>query len=411
MTIQTNFPEAWQTYWQTSGFHKPSLIQEKSFLPLKEGKNVIGISPTGSGKTLAYIWPLLLTVTPTQSGQLLILAPSQELAVQISQVVGEWARLIGLKTQALIGGANVKRQVEKLKNKPEILVGTPGRVLELIKMKKVKSHNIQTIVMDEVDQLFHEQELNLTKQIVASAPKEFQLVFYSATADRVVSQAQQLASELLVIDVTAEDRSQGAVAHYFMTLAPRKKSAYLRSLSYTTDFRAMVFFNQVAELGTVEEKLVYEGVPVVGLASDQNKALRKLAIHQFSTHKAALLLTTDIGARGLDFEEIPFVVNAEVPFSEESYIHRAGRVGRMGAEGAVITFVNDATKRDYQRLMKKIGYTSKELFIYDGALQEQRKEKHKTQENEKKQSADIPTARKEKKRSKKSNQKGTRKKT
>lgn len=411
MTIKTNFPEVWQEHWQTSGFREPSLIQEKSFLPLKAGKNVIGISPTGSGKTLAYIWPLLLSIEPNQPGQLLILAPSQELAVQISQVVREWATLIGLKTQALIGGANVNRQIENLKNKPEILVGTPGRVLELIKVKKIKAHNIKTIVMDEVDQLFHDQELNLTKQIVASAPKEFQLVFYSATADRVVSQAQQLANELLVLDVTEEDHSQGNVSHYFMTLAPRKKSDYLRSLSYTTDFRAMVFFNQVAELGTVEEKLVYEGVQAVGLASDQNKTLRKLAIHQFSTQEARLLLTTDIGARGLDFDQIPFVVNAEVPLSEESYIHRAGRVGRMGASGSVITFVNDGTKRDYQRLMKKLDYTSKELFLYDGALQLQRKERSEARRTEKKQGPAISTMSKGKKRNKKSNHKSARKKT
>lgn len=137
----------------------------------------------------------------------------------------------------------------------------------------------------------------------------------------------------------------------------------------------MVFFNQVADLGSVEEKLIYEGVSVVGLASDQNKTLRKLAIDQFAKKRAVMLLTTDIAARGLDFEAIPFVVNAEVPLSEESYIHRSGRVGRMGAAGSVITFVNDATKRDYQRLMKKIERPSKEIFLYDGAIHLTRKEK------------------------------------
>lgn len=380
MSFIKYFPEAWQEHWQASGFSEPSIIQEKSFLPLKEKNNVLGISPTGSGKTLAYVLPLLLNVEKNQNSQLLILAPSQELTMQISQVVRDWAALLQLKTQTLIGGANVSRQVEKLKKKPEILVGTPGRVLELIKTKKIKSHLLQTIVMDEVDQLFDEKELNLTKQILTSAPKEFQLVFYSATADRVVEEAQKLTDSLAVIDVTDEDQSQGDVQHYFMTLSPRKKSEYLRSLSHTSDFRAMVFFNQVAELGNVEEKLAYEGVPVVGLASDQNKTMRKLAIDQFAKKHAALLLTTDIAARGLDFEAIPFVVNADVPLTEESYIHRAGRVGRMGAKGTIITFINDSTKRDYQRLMKKIELPSKELFLYDGAIQLTRKEKPKAEE-------------------------------
>lgn len=416
MTFIKNTPEAWQEHWQASGFSEPSIIQAKSFQPLKEKQNVLGISPTGSGKTLAYVLPLLLNVEKAQGSQLLILAPSQELAMQISQVVRDWASLLQLKTQLLIGGANVSRQVEKLKKKPEILVGTPGRVLELIKAKKIKSHLLKTIVMDEVDQLFHEKEMNLTKQILTSAPTDFQLVFYSATADRVTEEAQKLAEQLTIIDVTDEDHSAGTVNHYYMNLSPRKKSAYLRSLSYTSDFRGMVFFNQVADLGAVEEKLVYEGLSVVSLASDQNKALRKLAIDQFSSKKSVMLLTTDIAARGLDFEAVPYVINTEVPLSEESYIHRAGRVGRMGASGTVITFVNDATKRDYQRILKKIGLTTQEIFLYEGALHLTRKEKSLTEERaaSSEKIKKVPTEqRKEKvkKRPKNSKNKGARRKT
>lgn len=270
--------------------------------------------------------------------------------------------------------------------------------------------------MDEVDQLFHEKEMNLTKQILTSAPTDFQLVFYSATADRVTEEARKLAEQLTIIDVTDEDHSAGTVNHYYMNLSSRKKSAYLRSLSYTSDFRGMVFFNQVADLGAVEEKLVYEGLSVVSLASDQNKALRKLAIDQFSNKKAVMLLTTDIAARGLDFEAVPYVINTEVPLSEESYIHRAGRVGRMGVSGTVITFVNDATKRDYQRILKKIGLTTQEIFLYEGALHLTRKEKSLNEERaaSSEKIKKVPTEqRKEKvkKRPKNSKNKGARRKT
>jgi superfamily II DNA/RNA helicase len=419
MTFIKQLPEAWQKKWQASGFSEPSVIQEKSFTPLIEGQNILGISPTGSGKTLAYVLPLLLKVEKDQGSQLLILAPSQELAVQISQVVKAWAALIQIKTQPLIGGANVSRQIEKLKKKPEVLVGTPGRVLELIKAKKIKSHTLQTIVLDEVDQLFHEKEMNLTKQIITSAPKEFQLVFYSATADRVVQEAGTLTSKLDVLDVTEQDRSKGKVEHFFMMLSPRKKSDYLRSLAHTPNFRGMIFFNQVAELGTIEEKLIYAGLPVTGLASDQSKDLRKLAIDLFSKRRASLFLTTDIAARGLDFEAVPYVVNTEVPLSEESYIHRSGRVGRMGASGKVITFVNDATKRDYQRLMKKLDIPYQEIFLYDGELQLVRKdkqavEKPAAQPVEKKTPVKQPAQKeknKPKKRTKNSKNKGARRKT
>ena len=374
MNILNQLPEVMLGQWQSSGFKEPSIIQEKSFSPLIERKNVLGISPTGSGKTLAYVLPLVLNVKKDQGNQLLILAPSQELAMQITEVVRKWADLLQLKTQALIGGANVSRQIEKLKKKPEIVIGTPGRVFELIKTKKLKSHLLQTIVMDEVDQLFFDTEMNHTKQIIASAPNDFQLVFYSATADRVVEEASKMVEELVVLDVTQEDSSSGQVQHYFMTLSPRKKSEFLRSFAYTPNFSAIVFFNQVMDLGMTEEKLAYEGVPAVGLASDQNKQLRKLAIHEFAQKSAKLLLTTEVAARGLDFKAVPYVVNAEVPLSEESYIHRAGRVGRMGASGAVITFVNDATKRDYQRLMKKINHSFEEIFVYDGQFHTNRKE-------------------------------------
>lgn len=413
MSILNQLPEAWLNQWQASDFKEPSIIQEKSFAPLRERKNVLGISPTGSGKTLAYVLPLLLNVEKDQGNQLLILAPSQELAMQITEVVRVWASLLQLKTQALIGGANVNRQVEKLKKKPEILVGTPGRVLELIKAKKIKSHLLRTIVMDEVDQLFFDAEMNRTKQIIASAPNEFQLVFYSATADRVVEEASKMVDELVILDVTQEDTSSGNVQHYFMTLSPRKRSDFLRSFAYTPNFSAIVFFNQVMDLGSIEEKLLYERVPVIGLASDQNKQLRKLAIHEFAKKNAKLLLTTEVAARGLDFEAVPYVINTEVPLSEESYIHRAGRVGRMGASGSVITFVNDATKRDYQRLMKKIDLPTKELFIYDGEFHLTRKEgagDYKGRVAKKETSSQVTKEHRPKKKAKKSKSKGARKK-
>lgn len=370
-------PQVWQEKWSDLGFQAPSLIQEKTFDFLKKQQNLLGISPTGSGKTLAYVLPLLLQVEKQKGNQLLILAPSQELAVQIHQVVSDFAKPIQLKSQLIIGGANSKRQIEKLKQKPEVIVGTPGRILELIKIKKMKAHLFKAIVLDEVDHLFQSQELNLTKQIIKCVPKETQLVFFSATAQKVIEEAKKLAEQLVIVDVTEEDQSSGKVKHYYLQLSPRKKSEYLRRLAYLPTMQALVFFNQLGELGMIEEKLIYECVPVVSLASDHSKMLRKLAIERFTKKQATMLLTTDIAARGLDFQAVPFVLNAEVPLTEESYIHRSGRVGRMGADGTVVTFVNDATKRDYQRLMKKVGHVAQEIFLYEGQLHEKAKQSAK----------------------------------
>ncbi|WP_086350470.1 DEAD/DEAH box helicase [Candidatus Enterococcus clewellii] len=373
MDFLKQLPEGWQQQWQTSGFDQPSAIQEQSFLPLLEGKNVRGISPTGTGKTLAYLLPLLLNVKKQEGSQLLILAPSQELAVQIGQVAQEWSKTVELKTQTLIGGANVKRQVEKLKKKPEVLIGTPGRILELIRSKKIKSHQLKTIVMDEADLLLQKSDLDLTRQILQSAPVDYQLVFYSATADTIEKEVNELAVDTLTVDAVNEDVSAGKIQHFYIEVPFRKRKDFLQKMLHIPSFYGMVFFNQLADLGAVEEKLAYEGLPVVGLASDQNKQLRKLAISQFSQRRAKMLLTTDVGARGLDFPAVDFVINADVPQDSVSYAHRAGRTGRMGAEGSVVTFINERTKRDFQRLMKEVGQSAEELFIYDAGFHKEQK--------------------------------------
>ncbi|MCB5956137.1 DEAD/DEAH box helicase [Enterococcus sp. CWB-B31] len=374
MNFVNQLPEVWQEKWQTSGFNEPSAIQKKSFQPLSEGKNVRGISPTGTGKTLAYLLPLLLRTTAHSGNQLLILAPSQELAVQIGQVAQEWGNLLQLKTQTLIGGANVKRQIEKLKKKPEVLIGTPGRIIELIRAKKIKSHQLKTIVMDEADQLLQKTDLDLTRQILQSAPVDFQLAFYSATADRIESEVSELAEEVQTIDVSEEDQSAGTIHHYYIEVPFRKRKDFLQKMLHVPEFYGMVFFNQLSDLGAVEEKMIYDGLPILGLASDQNKQLRKLAVSQFSNKRVKMLLTTDVGARGLDFTEVAYIINADVPLDAVSYAHRAGRTGRMGAEGAVITFVNDRTKRDFQRLMKAAAVSAKEIFLYGAEFHETRKE-------------------------------------
>lgn len=368
MNYIDQLPQVWREHWEAKGFTAPSLIQEQSFMPLTAGENVMGVSPTGSGKTLAYLLPLLLQVKPAGGNQLLILASSQELAMQVSKVATEWAGLIGLKAQALIGGASLKRQTEKLKEKPEVLIGTPGRIVELIKSKKIKNHQLTTIVMDEADQLFQDNGVNLTKTILKSAPVDYQLVFFSATADRVLEQARAFAKDqLTLIDVTATDQSKGEVQHYYLETPIRKRVDQLRRLAYIPNFKGIVFFNQMSDLGAAEEKLLYEGVPVISLASDQNKTLRKLAIDRFESGQSSMLLTTDIAARGLDFTEVPYVINFEMPLRTESYIHRAGRVGRMGAKGEVITLVQ-GDKKEYLKTVRNSGFSAQAIYLYGGEL-------------------------------------------
>ena len=364
------FPENWQKNYENKGFITPSLIQQAVFQPLSNKQSIVAISPTGSGKTLAYLWPLLLNVEPGEASALVIFASSQELAIQVADVAREWGKDKELKVQSLVGGANVKRQIEGLKKKPEILIGTPGRILELMKAKKIKAHQVKTMVFDEADQLFDAGNSQIIDQILHQAPTEYQLAFFSATADRSLESIEKITGKTFeTIDVTAEDDSRKGLRHYFLRAPIRKKDEYLRRLTHIEDFQGLIFFNQLTELGVMEEKLLYRGVPVGSLASDQNKLLRKAALEQFKKKKISALLTTDVAARGLDITGLPYVVNAEVPLSEEAYLHRSGRTGRMGNEGTVITLVQDNNLRDLKRLLRPTNITLEEIFLHGGKLQ------------------------------------------
>lgn len=225
------------------------------------------------------------------------------------------------------------------------------------------------MVFDEADQLFDAGNSQIIDQILHQAPTEYQLAF-SATADRSLESIEKITGKTFeTIDVTAEDDSRKGLRHYFLRVPIRKKDDYLRRLTHIEDFHGLIFFNQLTELGVMEEKLLYRGVPVGSLASDQNKLLRKAALEQFKKKMVRALLTTDVAARGLDITGLPYVVNAEVPLSEEAYLHRSGRTGRMGNEGIVITLVQDNNLRDLKRLLRPSNITLEEIFLYGGKLQ------------------------------------------
>lgn len=365
--IPENLPEALLQQWQKAEYKDASLIQERVFLPLKERKNVVGVAPTGSGKTVAYLLPILMQLNPSSGNQLLILTASQELAMQVVETVRFWTENMALKVQPLIGGANTKRQLEKLKEKPEILVGTAGRVLELMKTKKIKSHQLQTVVFDEADQLLTGQALEIAKGILQHLDKSCQLNFFSATALAVLPEIKSFTQDnLTLIDVTQEDESQGEVAHLYLITSKRKKADTLRKLLHVKEFRSLIFFNEVTELGAVAEKLQFHHLPVATLASDQNKMLRKTALNAFREAKINGLLTTDVAARGLDLADLPMVVNAEIPMDDASYLHRAGRVGRMGKKGTVITLVAENELSYLKKMAKKLALPLTEIFLYEG---------------------------------------------
>lgn len=369
MKFIQQLPQSWQAYWQELHYEDPSLIQRELYEKLSQGENILGISPTGSGKTVAYLLPLLQRVEKGGGNQLLILLPSQELAVQVTAVAREWGSRLDLNVQGLIGGANVRRQVEKLKEKPEVLVGTPGRVHELIKNRKLKAHLLRMIVLDEVDQLIETSELNATQHILKTVSFETQLVCVSATALAIEEGLGKTWSEgLTTIDVTESDQSAGTVIHSWLAVEPRKRLETLRRLAHVPGFKGVIFFNELTEMGAVAEKLAYQGVANATLASDQNKLERRLALSGFEADKFNLLLTTDLAARGLDFTALPYVVHYDVPYNEEAYLHRSGRTGRMGNDGHVLTLASPHDMRDLRQVTRSLNQSLIEVAVYGGKI-------------------------------------------
>lgn len=357
--MKSKFPTSWNDQLSQLGFENFTPIQEQAFEPISTGESLLAISPTGTGKTLAYLWPTLLSLIPKKSQQLLILAPNTELAGQIFDVCKTWSEALGLHAQLFLSGSSQKRQIERLKKGPEILIGTPGRILELIKLKKVKMMTVNTIILDEFDQLFSDSQYHFVEKIIGYVPREYQLIYMSATAkfDR-----KRIATDIRTIDLSEQKLNH--IQHCYMMVDKRDRLEMLRKFANIPDFRALAFFNSLSDLGASEDKLLYNGTNAVSLASDVNVKFRKVIIERFKNHELNLLLATDMVARGIDIDNLECVLNFDLPFDQEAYTHRAGRTGRMGKEGIVITFVS--TPNELKQLKK---YASvQEVLLKNQAL-------------------------------------------
>ncbi|MCY8988794.1 DEAD/DEAH box helicase [Bacillus atrophaeus] len=357
--------------WETSGFTKPTAVQEQTAELIMEGKDVIAESPTGTGKTLAYALPVLERIQPEQKhAQAVILAPSRELVMQIFQVIQEWKSGSELRAASIIGGANVKKQVEKLKKHPHIIVGTPGRVSELIKMKKLKMHEVKTIVLDEADQLILPEHRETMKQIIKTTLKDRQLLCFSATLKQETEQVlREMTQEPEVLKVERSQHDAGKVKHQYLVCDQRDKVKLLQKLSRLQGMQALVFVRDIGNLSVYAEKLAYHHVDLGILHSEAKKMERAKILAAFENGEFPLLLATDIAARGLDIENLPYVIHADIP-DEDGYIHRSGRTGRAGKEGTVISLVTPMEESKLKKMAKRLGLTLQQVVYAKGQLAE-----------------------------------------
>lgn len=370
MSVVQLLNEQLQAKWS---FSEPMKVQEELIPLMLDGKDVVAESPTGSGKTLAYVLPILNKVDGNKKQtQALIVAPSQELAMQIVNVIREWTVGTNITVQQLIGGANSARQIEKLKKKPTIVVGTPGRLNELARAGKLKLKEVEMIVLDECDQLLSREYRVVVKSFIDAAAFGRQIVVVSATiTEEIELVAQRLMFEPARVVIRPEDMPKsGKVVHSFVKIDERDKTDLLRRLSYMEDLHALAFVNNIDQVIMKENKLKFRDAKVVTLHSDMKKEERQKTLQAFRKGEAKILIATDIAARGLDIEGLTHVIHVDVPRTMEQYLHRSGRTGRAGADGEVLSFVAYRDEKDYKKLTRDLPNKTVQKVWSDGALVE-----------------------------------------
>ena len=354
-----------QEAWQKAGFQSPTPIQEKAVPIILEGMDVIAESPTGTGKTLAYLLPLLEKVDPAKKAvQAVVLASSRELIMQISDEIRQWGG--GVTSAAFIGGANLKRQLEKLKKQPQVVAGTPGRIQELIQMKKLKMHEVKLLVLDEGDQLLVPEHVKGVEAIIKSTMKDRQLALFSATMpEKTASIAKEWMKEPRVIKIRKEELPASQVDHFYFVCDRREKNLIVeRAIRGFNPERMLAFVKDIGEVNVFSEKLAYKGFANGILHSESSKQERANALKRFREGKLTLLFATDVAARGLDIKGLSHVLQFDMPKDATQYTHRAGRTGRSGEAGTVITLVTEREERDLKRIAKELGIklVRKEFF-------------------------------------------------
>ncbi|MNO46880.1 DEAD-box ATP-dependent RNA helicase CshA [compost metagenome] len=359
------------------GIVEPSPVQAECIPAALTGQDILAQSQTGTGKTLAYLLPLLQNIQSGQKNlQGLILAPTQELAMQIHREAEKYGESLGIHVQALIGGAAIKRQLERLKSHPQLVVGTPGRIREVLALKKLKLHTVKTIVVDEVDQMFQLGGTADVEFILRGTLRDRQLMFLSATINSDIRNlANREMKDPLEVGIEPEQRTSKSLEHlYFISDERDKIDTLRRIIRHFEPARTIVFINNTADIAEVEAKMNYVGLNAGALYGDADKTVRSVVLRRFREGKIRVLVASDVAARGLDIEDLSLVVNLDPPIDSEHYVHRVGRTGRMGREGLAVSIIAPKEQFIIRKFSKELGIEILPRSLYGGRIVEGREE-------------------------------------
>ncbi|MGK3123068.1 DEAD/DEAH family ATP-dependent RNA helicase [Candidatus Pantoea formicae] len=358
------------------GYEKPSPIQAECIPHLLAGRDVLGMAQTGSGKTAAFSLPLLNNIDPTvRAPQILVLAPTRELAVQVAEAMTEFSKhMRGVNVVALYGGQRYDVQLRALRQGPQVVVGTPGRLLDHLKRGTLDLSNLRGLVLDEADEMLRMGFIEDVETIMAQIPDGHQTALFSATMPEAIRRiTKRFMKDPQEVRIQSSLTTRPDISQSYWTAYGRKTDALVRFLE-AEDFDAAIIFVRTKNATLeVAEALERSGYNSAALNGDMNQALREQTLERLKDGRLDILIATDVAARGLDVERISLVVNYDIPMDAESYVHRIGRTGRAGRAGRALLFVENRERRLLRNIERTMKLTIPEVELPNAELLSERR--------------------------------------
>ena len=348
---------------EKQGYDTPSAIQEQAIPAVLEGKDVMAAAQTGTGKTAGFTLPLLELLSKGQRakrGQVraLVLTPTRELAAQVAESVSTYGTNLPLKSAVVFGGVSINPQITTLRNGVDILVATPGRLLDLCQQKALSFSQLEVLILDEADRMLDMGFIRDIKKVLAMLPKQRQNLMFSATfSDEIRELAKGLVNNPVEISVTPRNATANTVEQSVYAVDKSRKARILTKLIKENNWHQVLVFSRTKHgANRLAKNLDADGINAVAIHGNKSQGARTKALADFKAGKAQVMVATDIAARGIDIDQLPFVVNFDLPNVPEDYVHRIGRTGRAGATGLAVSLVSDEEVKllhDIERLIKR----------------------------------------------------------
>lgn len=351
---------------EEEGYETPTQIQQKSILPILDRRDILGCAQTGTGKTAAFTIPILQLMDEHRSTQskrirtidCLILTPTRELAIQIGESIEAYGRHLSIKHHVIFGGVSQHSQVNAIRNGVDILVATPGRLLDLMQQGHISLANIKFFVLDEADRMLDMGFIHDVKKVIAKLPAKRQSLFFSATMPTEIKQLSDvLLKDPVKVEVTPVSSTAEIIQQGVYFVEKHDKQQLLVDILQDQSIESLLVFTQMKHAADkLSKKLISCGISAAAIHGNKSQNARQAALENFKNKKVRVLVATDIAARGIDIDQLSYVLNFELPNVPETYVHRIGRTGRAGASGIALSFCcreERAYLKDIERLIKK----------------------------------------------------------